>query len=123
TRSAGLLPTTTVPMRILTYNIAGNRGRGRPAHLEQVAELVLEAGADVVGLQEVVDHGGMEQPEKLLGRLTGMHAYFQAAHVGRRSILRNAVLSREPILVSRSYELPGRFPERRMLSEVETSVT
>src|SRR4051812_23314627 len=105
-------------MRILTYNIAGNRGRGRPAHLEQVAELVRTSGADVVGLQEVVDHGGMEQPEKVLARLTGMHAYFQAAHVGKRHILGNAVLSREPILASRSYELPGTFPERRMLSEV-----
>src|SRR5438270_5318716 len=108
-------------MRILTYNIAGHLGRRRPAHLERVAELIQTAGADVVGLQEVVDHGGMEQPEKLLARLTGMHAYFQAAHVGRRSLLGNAVLSREPILESRSYELPGRFPERRMLSEVETS--
>lgn len=109
-------------MLILTYNIAGNRGRGRPQHLEDVAALILESGADVVGLQEVVDHGGMEQPEKILARLTGMQAQFQAAHLGKRHILGNAVLSREPILESRSYELPGRFPERRMLSEVVTSV-
>src|SRR5437764_3212416 len=86
TPPAGLLPTYSASMRILTYNIAGNRGRGRPAHLARVAELVLEADADVVGLQDVVDHGGMEQPEKVLARLTGMHAYFQAAHVGKRHI-------------------------------------
>jgi endonuclease/exonuclease/phosphatase family metal-dependent hydrolase len=109
-------------MRILTYNIAGNKGRGRPQHLEEVAALILTSGADVVGLQEVVDHGGMEQPEKILARLTGMHAHFQAAHLGKRHILGNAVLSREPILASRAYELPHRFPERRMLSEVETRV-
>src|SRR6188474_1993596 len=109
-------------MRILTYNIAGNRGRGKPQYLKEVAGLILESKADVVGLQEVVDHSGFEQPEKELARLTGMQVYFQAAHVGRRHILGNAVLSREPILEARSYELPGRFPERRMLSEVETVV-
>jgi endonuclease/exonuclease/phosphatase family metal-dependent hydrolase len=109
-------------MRILTYNIAGNRGRDRLDYLKRVAELITRSEADVVGLQEVVDHGGMEQPEKILARLTGLHAYFQAAHVGRRHILGNAILSRHPILECRSYELPGRFPERRMLSEVETCV-
>lgn len=109
-------------MRILTYNIAGHQGRRRPDYLDRIAELILEVEPDLAGLQEVVDHGDDEHPEQRLARLTGMHTQFCAAHLGKRHILGNAILSREPISDTRTYELPGRFPERRMVLEVESHV-
>ncbi len=109
-------------MRILTYNIAGNRARGRRAHLEQVAELITSSEADVVGLQEVVHyHDHRKAPEDVLAEMTGMHATYVPAHEFKRYTLGNAVLSREPIQETVSHELPHSWPERRILLEVQTS--
>jgi endonuclease/exonuclease/phosphatase family metal-dependent hydrolase len=110
-------------VRILTYNIAGNRGRKKPGHLEKVAELILKSRADLVGLQEVIhvpDNG--PPPEEILAAETGMHAYFLPAHVSKNQSLGNAVLCREPISETISHELPHSWPERRVLLEVETCV-
>ena len=109
-------------MRVVTYNIAGNRGRNRPEYLPGIAELILSTEADVVGLQEVVHHVDGEHPELILARLTGMHVQFLPAHHGRTRILGNAVLTREPIVGARAYQLPGRFPEPRMVLEAITHV-
>jgi endonuclease/exonuclease/phosphatase family metal-dependent hydrolase len=109
-------------MRVLTYNIAGNRGRGRPAHLERVAALVREADVDLVGLQEVIhDRTHNRGPEDILAGLTGMHAAFLPAHQFRDYCIGNAVLCREPILETVSHELPHSWPERRVLLEVHTT--
>ncbi len=109
-------------MRVITYNIAGNRGRSRPAHMEEIAGLVRLAEPDVVGLQEVVHvHGDSRPPEELLAELTGMHAWFLPAHQFKRYCLGNAVLCRQPITRTVSHELPHAWPERRVLLEVETT--
>ncbi len=109
-------------MQVLTYNIAGNRGRNRPDYLERIAELILSTDADAVGLQEVVHHPGEVHPELILARLTGMHVQFLAAHHTRHRVLGNAVLTRETITGARAYQLPGRFPEPRMVLEAITEV-
>ena len=109
-------------MRIVTYNIAGNKGRSRPAHMEEIAALVREARADVVGLQEVVHVKGSKRlPEEVLAELTGMHAWFLPAHEFKTYSLGNAVLCKEPITRTVSHELPYGWPERRVLLEVETT--
>lgn len=107
-------------MRVLTYNIAGNRGRGRE-HLEQVAELVLETGAELVGLQEVVHRNHEVPPEEVLAQMTGMHACYLPAHQHRGYSLGNAVLCRDPIQETVSHDLPHPWPERRILLEVATT--
>lgn len=110
-------------MRVLTYNIAGNRSRGKRSYLEEIAELIQRTGTDVVGLQEVVHYpGDQHPPEDILGELTGMHAVYLPAHEGRKHTIGNAVLCREPIIETVSHELPHTFPERRVLLEVDTHV-
>jgi len=109
------------PLRVLTYNIAGNRGRRRGNHVEEVAALIRNLDADLVGLQEVVhfddDH---HPPDDRLAELTGMHAAFLPAHRARGYTLGNAVLCREPIQETVSVDLPHPWPERRVLLEVAT---
>ena len=111
-------------MRVLTYNIAGHRGRGRREHLERVGDLIRGLSVDVVGLQEVIHHHHQPiPPEELLAELTGMHACYLPAHQFRRHCIGNAVLCREPIVETVSYELPHTYPERRILLEVDTTVS
>jgi endonuclease/exonuclease/phosphatase family metal-dependent hydrolase len=109
-------------VQVLTYNIAGRRGKGQPRYLLDIAALIKNTQADVVGLQEVVHHEGEPNPEEILAAETGMHACFIEAHEGRRLTLGNAILTRDPIVSSTVHELPWRLPERRILLEVETTV-
>jgi len=110
-------------MRILTYNIAGNRGRGKSKHLEEVADMVKTAHVDVVGLQEVVHYrSGAIGPDDLLAERTGMHAHFMPAHQFEHYCIGNAVLTREEIEETVVHELPRSWPERRILLEVRTCV-
>src|ERR1051325_1550308 len=91
-------------MRILTYNIAGNKPRDKAAHLEAVAELIRSRQPDVVGLQEVVHYRAGSGPEEILAEQTGMHATFLPAHQFKRYCLGNAVLTRERIQETVSHE-------------------
>jgi endonuclease/exonuclease/phosphatase family metal-dependent hydrolase len=109
-------------VQVLTYNIAGRRGKGQPRYLLDIAALIKKTQADVVGLQEVVHHEGETNPEEILAAETGMHACFIEAHEGRRLTLGNAILTRGPIVKSAVHELPWRLPERRILLEVETMI-
>jgi endonuclease/exonuclease/phosphatase family metal-dependent hydrolase len=109
-------------MKVLTYNIAGHKGKRQPGHLEAVAALILKTAPDVVGLQEVVHFNGKQLPEEILAEKTGMHACFLPAHRFKSRCLGNAVLCREPISLTVSHELPHAWPERRMLLEVESCV-
>ncbi|MCC2672507.1 MAG: Endonuclease/Exonuclease/phosphatase family protein [Armatimonadetes bacterium] len=109
-------------MRVLTYNIAGNRGRGRRDYIEKIARMIREMDADIVGLQEVVHYPhDPHPPEEVLAELTGMHAVYLPAHTGKRHSIGNAVLCRDEIIETVSYELPHTFPERRILLEVDTT--
>jgi endonuclease/exonuclease/phosphatase family metal-dependent hydrolase len=109
-------------MRVLTYNIAGNKRRGRPEYVPEVARLILECGADVVGLQEVVHFDGDPHPPEIeLAELTGMHAEYLPAHRGKGFTLGNAVLCRDEIQETVYHDLPHAWPERRVLLEVKTT--
>ncbi len=110
-------------MRVLTYNIAGNRKRNQHDYVPQIAELIRETDADVVGLQEVVHYAGDRHPPEVeLCELTGMHAEYLPAHHHKGYTLGNAVLCREPILETLAAELPFSWPERRILMEVRTTI-
>jgi endonuclease/exonuclease/phosphatase family metal-dependent hydrolase len=110
-------------MRVLTYNIAGNRSRGKRSYLEEVARLIRDTDAEVVGLQEVVHYPGDHHPlDDVLCEMTGMHGVYLPAHEGRGHTIGNAILCREPIVETVSHELPHAFPERRVLLEVDTHV-
>lgn len=110
-------------MRVLTYNIAGNKGRSQPDYVPRIAELIRKLDVDVVGLQEVVHFDGQaDSPDELLCRLTGMHAEFLPAHRHNSYAIGNAVLSREPIAEVVAADLPYSWPERRVLMEVRTTL-
>jgi endonuclease/exonuclease/phosphatase family metal-dependent hydrolase len=110
-------------MRVLTYNIAGHKGKQRPAYIPQIADLIQDLGADVVGLQEVVHFDGDDHPPDVrLCELTGMHAEFLPAHRHKSYTIGNAILTREPIVECLASELPYSWPERRILMEVRSTL-
>jgi endonuclease/exonuclease/phosphatase family metal-dependent hydrolase len=103
-------------MRVLTYNIAGNRGRRRNGYLEQIAELIRKTDADVVGLQEVVHYPGDPMPpEEVLCEMTGMHAVYLPAHEGKRHSIGNA---RRSLMSCRMLSRSGAFCWRWTLTHV-----
>lgn len=109
-------------MHVLTYNIAGHLSARNPSHLREVAELLIRTLADVVGLQEVVHREDEEPPEEVLARLTGLHVAFVPAHQGKKKVIGNAVLSRQPITETLIHPLPGSFPEKRVALEARTTI-
>lgn len=108
-------------MKILSFNIAGNRGRRRSGFLKRVAERILASEVDIVGLQEVVHHhDDHHPPDQVLAELTGFDCCFAGAHEMRDHLIGNAILSRQPISESITHDLPHSYPERRVLLEART---
>lgn len=108
-------------MRILTFNIAGNRGRRKLDYLKRVADYILESEADIVGLQEVIHHeDDHHAPDLELARLTGFDCSFAPAHRLKDHSIGNAILSSRPIVDSVTHDLPHSNPERRIILEVHT---
>lgn len=110
-------------MRVLTYNIAGHKGKRRPEYLRQIADLIRQLEPDVVGLQEVIHHSNDPNPEEYLANATGMYAQYLPAHAFRSHTLGNAVLCREPILETVTVDLPHSWPEQRVLMEVRSTTS
>jgi endonuclease/exonuclease/phosphatase family metal-dependent hydrolase len=94
------------PLRIASYNIHGAVGRDGACRPERIAAVLAEIDADVIALQEV-PLGGPVMPNVLhaLVAATGFH-YAEGVTIDtevRR--FGNAVLSRYPIVASRSIDL------------------
>ncbi len=116
-------------MKVLTYNIHGWRapgpGSGEVFNLETLVQVIGDAGADLVGLNEVFHprpaEGGAAL--ELLSRRLGMRYAFGLTVPSDRSPLGipygNAFLSRWPILAHAAHHLPaGTDGECRGLLEV-----
>ena len=93
---------------ILTYNIHKCRGLDGRTSVARIAEVLREADADIMALQEVMDH----QAAKLaadLGRpyCIGENRKFHGYGYG------NVVLTRFPIVATRNYDLSVRGREER----------
>jgi endonuclease/exonuclease/phosphatase family metal-dependent hydrolase len=87
-------------IRVMSYNIHHGEGLDKRLDLERIARLILDAKADVVGLQEV--DRGVERTQKRdlpaeLAKLTGMHVHFENNHPYQGGEYGNATLSRFPI--------------------------
>ncbi len=96
---AGAAPTQP-SFRVMSYNIHHGEGLDKKLDLERIAKLILDAKADVVGLQEV--DRGVERTQKRdlpaeLAKLTGMHVHFENNFPYQGGEYGNAVLSRFPI--------------------------
>jgi endonuclease/exonuclease/phosphatase family metal-dependent hydrolase len=105
------------PVTVATWNIhsaIGTDGRFAP---ERIGQVIKEMNADIVGLQEV-PLGGSDWPDVLrfLQAATGFHGVEGPTHCNPRRRFGNAVLSRYPIIASRSIDLSfGRCEPRGAL--------
>lgn len=112
-------------LRIATYNIhkcRGIDGRTRP---ERIARVIREVDADVVALQEVL-HGDsgfaeFDQLRELVRTLDGYDVQFGETRLHGTHPYGNAVLSRVPVLATRTYDLTWKGRERRGCMRVDVS--
>jgi endonuclease/exonuclease/phosphatase family metal-dependent hydrolase len=115
-------------VRFMTFNIQHGRGGDGRVDLARTARVIREAGADVVGLQEVdrrygTRSGFIDQAESL-ARDLGMHVAYGPAqdHAptrpgGDRRQYGNAILSAAPIMDWENIDLPrsGSHEQRGLL--------
>ena len=94
------------PVTIATYTSHGAVGMDRKFAPERVAGVLQEIDADVIALQEV-PLGGADWPDvlALLQQATGFQAVEGPTDCGPRKRFGNAVLSRYPIIATRSINL------------------
>jgi len=105
-------------VKILSYNVWGHGARWSRSYLDRIARTIAEAGADVVGLQEV--HRGtkqsrLEDQAEKLGRLTGLSMRFGKSLALGAGEFGNAVLTRGELRSSEVHPLPGPGEPRSLL--------
>lgn len=104
-------------LRVLTYNVHKCRGLDGRASVGRIAEVLRETGADVMALQEVMDH----QAESLSVEL-GQPFCLGENRKHRGYGYGNVVLSRFPIVGTRNYDLSVRGREERGCLRVDLDV-
>lgn len=116
-------PSAPATFRVLSYNIHHGEGLDQRLDLERIAKLIVDARADIVGLQEV--DRGVERTQKRdlpaeLAKLTGLHAYFEKNIAHQGGEYGNAVLSRFPIKSAKNthYKLLAPREQRGVLQLV-----
>lgn len=111
---------SSVNINVLSYNIHIAIGMDGQRDLDRIARIITESQADLVALQEV-DRGtqrsiGQDQAQELAQR-TGMHVVFGKTINLQGGEYGIAVLSRHPILESKTYLLPSQGTEQRVALE------
>lgn len=112
-------------MRLMTYNIHGWRTADGEPNLDAVAGVIADAGADIIGLNEVFHPravAGADGPalEALAARL-GMHFVFgpcmrwPATDEMPADAYGNALLSRFPIIASAAHHLTPKEPHLQQI--------
>lgn len=87
-------------LRVMSYNIHHGEGLDKKLDLARIAQVILDAKADIAGLQEV--DRGVERTQRRdlpaeLAKLTGLHVAFENNHPYQGGEYGNAVLTRYPI--------------------------
>lgn len=107
-------------LRVMSYNIHHGEGLDGRLDLERIAKVIIDARADLVGLQEV--DRGVERTQRRdlpaeLARLTGLEVRFESNLPHQGGEYGNAVLSRFPIKASRNtrYRAPRPGEQRGFL--------
>ncbi len=103
--STALRAAEPIALRVMSYNIHHGEGLDGRLDLERIARVILDAKADLVGLQEV--DRGVERTQKRdlpaeLAKLTGMHVAFARNILHQGGDYGNATLSRFPIKQTRN---------------------
>jgi len=102
--------------RIATYNIHKGRGLDGRTRVERIARVLEGIGADIVALQEVVNHEGRSVEHHQAGFLAERLGYFFAigqTRTHRGGVYGNVTLSRWKFEVVRAIDLSVRDREER----------
>jgi endonuclease/exonuclease/phosphatase family metal-dependent hydrolase len=97
---AGAPREAAAPLRVMTYNIHAGKDAAQEHNLERVAQVIREAAADVVLLQEIdrgTERSGREDQIATLARLTAMNGAFAKSLDYQGGEYGIAVLSRFPL--------------------------
>jgi endonuclease/exonuclease/phosphatase family metal-dependent hydrolase len=111
--------------RIATYNTHKARGFDLRIVPERIVEVVLELGADILCLQEVINAPGVQanlnQAQEIERALPGYHSAFGVTRHYRGGTYGNLTLSRFPIVSRRLHDLsrPRREPRGVFQTEIE----
>ncbi len=97
-------------LRVATYNVHGCVGLDRRRSESRIAEVIASMSVDIVGLQEL-DAGRQRSAEAdqaaLIAEQLGWHHIFQAALRHGDEQYGNAIISRYPLTLRRTIDLPG----------------
>ena len=109
-------------LRVMSYNVGGHGARWSGRHVDRVAEAIVAAKPDLVGLQEV--HRGTRQSRladqaEALGRLTGMAVHFGKSYeMEGGGEFGNIVLTSGELRSAEVYPLPGPGEPRTLLHTI-----
>lgn len=117
---------TTLRLRVLTYNIHHAEGVDKKLDVERIARVIIETKPDLVALQEVdqkvTRSRAVDQPEEL-ARLTTLHSVFGGNIEFGGGKYGNAILSRFPVTRYRNHRLPNRDDgEQRGVLEAQIAI-
>ncbi|WP_026486003.1 endonuclease/exonuclease/phosphatase family protein [Caldanaerobius polysaccharolyticus] len=105
-------------LNVMTYNIHGGRDRSGRINLDDVADVIRQSGAQVIGLQEVDSltvRSHMIDEIRYLSKKLGMYyAYGPNIRLGI-GFFGNGILSAFPIEMSKNYHLPSQGERRGLL--------
>lgn len=96
---------------VMTYNIHATRGMDKVYNAERIAQVIKTQKPDLVALQEVdqlTERSGFVDVLAVLKEKTGMHGVFMKTFNYQGGEFGNAILSRYPIIESRTIHLPSR---------------
>jgi endonuclease/exonuclease/phosphatase family metal-dependent hydrolase len=113
-------------LRVATYNIHRCRGLDQRVLPARIARVLEEIDADIIGMQEVVNHArSPEQPGQAcyLAQKLGVECRFSQTRMLRGKPYGNAVLSRFPIQMSKAYDLSCKPLEPRACFQVDVRVS
>lgn len=100
-------------LRVATYNVHGCVGMDRKRSETRIADVIAEARADIVGLQELDlrrQRSGEVDQSALIADQLGWHRYFHPAMRAGDELYGDAIISRFPMTLRRAGELPGPAP-------------
>jgi len=97
-------------LRVATYNVRGCVGMDRQRSESRIAEVIASMAADVVGLQELDANrkrsSGVDQAAAIATQLGWKHFFHPAIRHGQEQY-GDAIVSRYPLMLKRTIELPG----------------
>ncbi|QDT61400.1 hypothetical protein SV7mr_39350 [Stieleria bergensis] len=117
---------TTRTLRLMTYNVHSCLGMDGQLSPKRIARVIAQADVDVVALQELdvgrPRSGGIDQAHEIARRLCMDHHFHAALHIEEERY-GDAILSRLPMRLIRSDELPFTKPYRERRGAIWVEVT